>query len=372
LDGFFLPFLNMDLSQGKIRRFQTNLMNWHREIDRPMPWKGIKDPYLVWLSEIILQQTRVEQGWDYFIKFKKSFPKIEDLAKASEDEVLKLWQGLGYYSRARNLHATAKWISENSEGKFLADYNFLLKLKGVGPYTAAAIASFAFDLPKAVVDGNVYRVLSRKFGIELPIDSTKGKKEFQRLADELLLKKKSAAYNQAIIDFGAKCCTPKSPDCETCPFSRSCYAYKNDAIDKLPFKAKKLIKKTRYFNYLVFKTNKKVLVNRRGAGDIWNGLYDFVLIETADQITTRSSLEKLECAEEVKDLLRQSKPSKALPKIFKQQLTHQTIIATFFEMDYKGKRQKAEESLSWIAMEKLSSIAFPKIVTNYLEDESFP
>jgi len=360
----------MELTKGRIKRFQKSLMTWHKEVDRPMPWKGIKDPYLVWLSEIILQQTRVEQGWDYFLKFKKAFPKIEDLANASEDKVMKLWQGLGYYSRARNLHYTAKWISENSNGQFEKNYDFLIKLKGVGPYTAAAIASFAFDLPKAVVDGNVYRVLSRIFGISTPIDSTVGKKEFQKLADSLLIKNESAKYNQAIIDFGATCCSPKKPLCVSCPFAQTCYANKNESVFQLPVKEKRLIKKTRYFNYIVIRNKKKVVLNKRGDGDIWNGLYDFPLVESRVQITTFNELSALNKSSSISDLMKSSKPKGGEPKTLKQQLTHQKIIATFFEMEHAGKQGKQEDSLSWISLAKLSSIPFPKIVTNYLKDES--
>ena len=208
--------------------FTSTLLQWARTIERAMPWKGEKNPYLIWLSEIILQQTRVEQGTAYFLRFKENYPSLIDLANAPQDEVLKLWEGLGYYSRARNLHFTAKYIRDELDGVFPSDYGDILKLKGVGTYTAAAIASFAYDLPYAVVDGNVYRVLSRVFGIQTAIDSTAGKKEFAALAQALLDKKKAAIYNQAIMDFGASQCVPKKPNCSECPMKKHCVAHQKD------------------------------------------------------------------------------------------------------------------------------------------------
>ena len=219
--------------------FTKNLMAWFATNHRPMPWKGEKNPYLIWLSEIILQQTRVEQGLPYFLKFKENYPTVTDLANAPEDEVMRMWQGLGYYSRARNLHFTAKHIAYDLNGVFPKTYVEILKLKGVGTYTAAAIASFAYDLPNAVVDGNVYRVLARYFGIETPIDSTIGKKEFTKLAYELLDNKRPADYNQAIMDFGATQCKPKKPNCINCPLNQKCIGFNTQKIDTLPIKTKK-------------------------------------------------------------------------------------------------------------------------------------
>ncbi|MEM6964892.1 MAG: A/G-specific adenine glycosylase, partial [Bacteroidota bacterium] len=210
--------------------FTKQLLRWSETIDRPMPWKGEKNPYLIWLSEIILQQTRVEQGLPYFLKFKANYPTVHDLANAPEDEVMKLWEGLGYYSRARNLHFTAKFISKELNGIFPKNYDSILKLKGVGAYTAAAIASFAYDLPHAVVDGNVYRVLSRFFGIKTPIDTTEGKKQFTQLANELLVSDQAAKYNQAIMDFGAIQCMPKNPLCHECTFQTTCKAFQQKKI----------------------------------------------------------------------------------------------------------------------------------------------
>ena len=224
-------------------RFSSTLLNWHKKNNRTLPWKVDKDPYKIWLSEIILQQTRVEQGIPYYQKFIATFPTIHDLAQTDESNVLKVWEGLGYYSRARNLHDTAKYISIHLNGVFPSSYENLLKLKGVGPYTAAAIASFAYDLPHAVVDGNVYRVLSRIFGIKTPMDSSEGRKEFQKIAQELINAQDPGGYNQAIMDFGATVCTPKNPNCNQCPFSEQCFAFLNRSINQLPVKNKNIQKK---------------------------------------------------------------------------------------------------------------------------------
>ncbi len=219
--------------------FSKKIIAWYQQNKRELPWRNTKDPYLIWLSEIILQQTRVEQGMAYYLKFAKEFPSVKELAKAENEKVMKLWQGLGYYSRARNLHTTAKTITDNYKGKFPEQHEDILLLKGVGEYTAAAIVSFAFNKPHAVVDGNVYRLLSRVFGIETPIDTTLGKKEFNALANELLDKKNPALHNQAIMEFGAIQCKPVSPDCSVCPLNTMCFAYSKKSVSKLPVKAKK-------------------------------------------------------------------------------------------------------------------------------------
>lgn len=232
--------------------FSTQIIEWYRTNKRDLPWRKTKNPYQIWLSEIILQQTRVEQGLSYYLKFIEKYPSIKDLANAPQDEVLKLWQGLGYYSRARNLHYTSKVITDKYKGEFPATYKEILDLKGIGEYTAAAISSFSFNLPYPVIDGNVYRVLSRVFDIDTPIDSTLGKKEFKELAYELINKNNPSEYNQAIMEFGALYCKPQSPDCENCIFTSTCLAFKTKKINELPVKSKKLKQKNRYFNYLVF------------------------------------------------------------------------------------------------------------------------
>ena len=261
--------------------FAKLLVSWYLDNRRPLPWRSTTDPYRIWLSEIILQQTRVDQGKPYYLSFVKSFPKVEDLASASEEEVLKLWQGLGYYSRARNLHASAKYVSNVLRGIFPSNYKDLLALKGVGDYTASAIASICYGEPVAVVDGNVYRVLSRIYGIDTPINSTEGVRQFKQLAQELLDKKDPATFNQGIMEFGATHCKPQNPLCDSCHFAAKCIAYNQNRIAELPVKLKKQKVKSRHFNYLVFISDKgeTILEQRKGKG-IWEGLYECPLVET--------------------------------------------------------------------------------------------
>ena len=266
--------------------FSNKLVSWYQVNKRDLPWRNTANAYYIWLSEIILQQTRVAQGMPYYLAFVNAFPKVEDLANASEDEVLKMWQGLGYYSRARNLHFTAKDITDNHNGKFPNDYKKILKLKGVGTYTAAAITSFAFELPYAVVDGNVIRVLSRIFGIETPFDTTIGKKQFAELAQELLIKGNPSEYNQAIMEFGAMQCKPKSPDCNVCPMQDFCEAYNSNRVAELPVKSKKIKVKNRFLHFLMIESDDSVYLGKRKKG-IWNGLYEFPFLEFDDNIVEK-------------------------------------------------------------------------------------
>jgi A/G-specific adenine glycosylase len=265
-------------------KFSNTLVYWYLHNKRDLPWRNTANPYYIWLSEIILQQTRVDQGMAYYLKFVSHFSTVKDLAFASEESVLKLWQGLGYYSRARNLHFSAKYIVNELNGKFPNTYLDLLKLKGVGDYTASAIASICFNEPTAVVDGNVYRVLSRYFGIATPINSTNGIKEFKKLAQELIDTQNPGNHNQAIMEYGARMCKPQNPNCENCPLNQSCIALSLNKVKDLPVKAKKLKVKNRYFNYLVIQTplNKTKIVQRKKG--IWMNLYEFPLIETAQEI----------------------------------------------------------------------------------------
>ena len=264
------------------KQFAKLLLQWNNNHNnRHMPWKGEKNPYLIWLSEIILQQTRVEQGLPYFLSFKQKYPSVKHLAEADEDEVMKLWQGLGYYSRARNLHETAKNIHVNLQGKFPGSFEGLIELKGVGDYTASAISSFAFGEKKAVVDGNVIRVLARVFGIDTAFDTTEGKKKFAVLAQELIDDEEPGTYNQAIMDFGAVLCTPQNPLCDTCPFQKKCMAYQQNRIDDLPVRKKKVKIQERYFNYLAIKNNSEIFISKRTGNDIWKNLYELPMFETA-------------------------------------------------------------------------------------------
>ncbi|WP_319478793.1 A/G-specific adenine glycosylase [uncultured Draconibacterium sp.] len=259
--------------------FHTNIYNWYNINKRDLPWRKDRNPYKIWLSEIILQQTRVEQGKNYFYRFVENYPTVNDLANAHEDEVLKLWQGLGYYSRARNLHASAKIIASQYNGTFPNDYKSIIALKGVGPYTAAAVASIAFNLPYPAVDGNIYRVLSRYYGIETPIDSSAGKKAFNELAEELIRGQNPGMHNQALMEFGALQCVPKSPKCENCPLVDSCFAYTKGLVSQLPVKEKKTKQRHRYFYYYLYDMGDSILLDKRSGNDIWQNLYQLPLIE---------------------------------------------------------------------------------------------
>ena len=261
--------------------FTNLLIEWYLQNKRDLPWRNTTNPYLIWLSEIILQQTRVAQGMPYFYAFLESFPTVKELAIADEQQVLKLWQGLGYYSRARNLHQTAQYIANELDGVFPNSYAGLIQLKGIGEYTAAAIASFAYNEPVPVVDGNVFRVVSRYFGIESDISAGKTKKEFTALAAELLSKEQPALFNQAIMEFGALQCIPKSPNCSDCIFNQSCAALQKKKVDQLPVKLKKLKVRNRYFNYLIFSDEaENTIIQKRTDKGIWHNLYEFPLIET--------------------------------------------------------------------------------------------
>ena len=273
--------------------FSNKLIAWYKQNKRDLPWRKTTDPYQIWLSEIILQQTRVDQGLNYYHKFIKKYPNIHSLAQASEKDVLNLWQGLGYYSRARNLHFTAKYISNELNGQFPSKHKEILKLKGVGEYTAAAISSFSYKEVYPVIDGNVYRVLSRIFGVENPIDSTEGKKVFKKLAAELINTKNPDTYNQAIMEFGALQCTPKKPKCEDCPFLLECFAYKNELIAELPKKENKIKQRNRYFNYLVIINDDAFYLNERKEKDIWQGLFDFPVFETSEPLNSFPLLPRL-------------------------------------------------------------------------------
>ena len=352
--------------KSKKSGFSKNLLKWFETNHRPMPWKGIKNPYYIWLSEIILQQTRVEQGLPYYNHFIKKYPTVFDLANATEDMVMKSWEGLGYYSRARNLHTAAKQIASEYEGKFPDTYENIRALKGVGPYTAAAIASFAYDLPHAVVDGNVYRVFSRYFGMEIPIDSTAGKKEFSRLAAELLDEKRSADYNQALMDFGATHCVPKNPKCKNCPFQKACSAFQENRISEYPVKSKKNTKRDRYFNFLVINCAGKVVLNKRTAKDIWTNLYEFPMLETPT-LLEKSSLEKQ--AVEA-GLLPESVQFIKTSKPFQQLLTHQKINARFWEYKVDSFVFFEKHPFIFVQKNKLGKFAFPKIIDRFLKDNS--
>lgn len=334
--------------------FSNRLIYWYLQNDRDLPWRKTKNPYFIWLSEIMLQQTRVHQGLSYYITFTKEFPTVFDLAKASESKVLKLWQGLGYYSRARNLHYSAKYIANELDGKFPSTYEEIKKLKGVGDYTASAISSICFDESQAVVDGNVYRVLSRFFGIKTPINSSAGIKEFKELAQTLIDPKQPGSYNQAIMDFGALHCKPQNPLCETCPLNDSCIALAKKTIKQLPVKEQKIKIRKRYFNYLVFISddNKTMLSERKGKG-IWQGLYEFPLIETEKGI----SKEELSLQISEKENIVLFNENEVVHK-----LSHQHLYTKFWIVK---KDVLHENQIHWNSIKKYP---VPILIANFLEN----
>ena len=309
--------------------FSEILLQWYPFNKRELPWRNTKNPYFIWLSEIILQQTRVEQGLPYYLKFIKAFPKVADLANAKEDKVLKLWQGLGYYSRARNLHYSAKYILEYYDGIFPKTYSDILSLKGVGTYTAAAIASFSYGLPYAVVDGNVIRVLSRVFGIKTPSDTSLGRKEYQHVAQDLLNKKNAADNNQAIMEFGALQCTPKLPKCTSCPFISNCFAYQTRSIGALPVKCKKIRIRKRFLNYLLIQNGKAIILGKRNEG-IWKGLYEFPFIEYANKKSEKAIISSAEWIEFFKNT---HYKIESVSDEFIHKLSHQHIYAKFWTVN---------------------------------------
>ena len=276
------------------RHFTTTILEWFEENRRSLPWRETSDPYAIWLSEIILQQTRIQQGMAYWQRFVERWPTVEQLAAATEDEVLRLWQGLGYYTRARNLHAAAQQIV--AMGGFPTTFEGIRSLKGVGDYTAAAIASIAFGLPVAVVDGNVYRVLARHFGIDTPINTTEGKKLFAALAQEMLPPDRPSDYNQAMMDFGAIQCTPTSPRCLLCPLMESCEALRKGRVGELPVKLKKLKIQTRHLTYIYIRYKGETAIHRRGEGDIWQGLWEVLSIEHSPLNITKPQMFNVQCS----------------------------------------------------------------------------
>lgn len=346
---------------------QATLAHWYEAHKRELPWRSDPTPYYVWLSEIILQQTRVNQGFDYFVRFVERWPTLADLAQASEEEVLKMWQGLGYYSRARNLHKCARQVVELYRGEFPADFEKLKKLQGIGNYTAAAIASIAFNLPYAVVDGNVYRVLSRLYDIDTPINTDQGAKLFTDLATSLLDRESPGRHNQAMMEFGALQCVPKNPDCLQCPIQSHCLSFANGTVDERPQKEKKLKVKTRYFHYLVIRNpDNSVYLHKRSAKDIWQNLYDFPCVEserplTLDEITASDYFKSLRLNE--KYIISHISPQ------YVHKLTHQTIIAIFVEIKISFFLAKIQKNDILLALEnELGTYPVPKLIDNYLHN----
>lgn len=380
--------------------FSNTILSWFRENGRELPWRETKNPYAIWLSEIILQQTRIAQGWEYWERFMAQYPTVEDLAAAHEDEVLKLWQGLGYYSRARNLHAAAKQIV--ALGHFPDTLEGIKQLKGVGDYTAAAIGSFAFDIPAAVVDGNVYRVLARYFGIDTPINSTQGKKEFAALAQSLLPSSKAsdflslssasvslsssspvAAYNQAMMDFGAIHCTPQSPKCLLCPLAETCEAMRSNRIAELPVKQKTLKVKTRHLSYIYIRCNGMTAIHRRGEGDIWQGLWEpFNASDITEATASIASAQASPSSAKFSPSSAKLSPFKSelaaslhlsnvdglqlLAQDVKHVLTHRILLADFYLLETEARPQLPDDYI-WIKEEEIEDYGIPRLIELMLE-----
>jgi A/G-specific adenine glycosylase len=344
--------------------FAGTIIHWYDEHKRDLPWRNTKNPYRIWLSEIILQQTRVEQGLDYYKKFVKTYPSVHDLAAAKESEVLKLWQGLGYYSRARNLHYTAKEIVKKYKGKFPQTWEDVSSLKGIGDYTAAAILSFAFNKQYPVVDGNVHRLLSRYLGIRAPLNTSKAKRQFYEAALELMQEvgeKDNSTFNQAIMEFGSRQCKPVNPDCLKCPLQNSCYAFAKNKVGHLPVKKKKEKAKDRHFHYFVVRKDKKVLLRKRTGNDIWRNMYDFPVVEGKKNI--QKDIFPVELIKFRGAVVRNGLPIKE----YKHQLSHQTIHARFYEFELTKKVQMTAKNLVLASEFRISKYALPRLIDKYLK-----
>jgi A/G-specific adenine glycosylase len=344
--------------------FTAELLTWYHAHHRDLPWKDTGDPYKIWLSEIILQQTRVTQGLPYYLRFIERFPTVESLAEAHVDEVLRLWQGLGYYSRARNLHQTAQTVAKEHQGKFPGSYTALLRLKGIGPYTAAAIASFAYKEAVPAIDGNAYRILSRVFGMTEAIDSASGKKQFAELGASLIAPKHPGAFNQALMDFGSLVCTPK-PLCDDCPMQAGCYAFAHACTDKLPVKSKRPTIRQRYFYCLFIRQGENTFIRKRTEKDIWQGLYEFPVIETTRPVAPQ----ELPGHRQWKALLGSDAfKITHISEVLKHQLTHQTIHAVFFSITLKKPTKELAANYLKIPLATLDHYSLPRLLTLFLEN----
>ena len=343
--------------------FIAEVIAWYNINKRDLPWRHTKDPYIIWLSEVILQQTRVDQGLPYFNRFAEKYPHVSNFAAATEDEILTMWQGLGYYSRGRNMHRTAQMVMEEHAGYFPKKYDQLIKLKGIGEYTAAAISSFSADEAKAVVDGNVFRVLARYFGIEEPINSPGAKRLFTTIANEVIDQQNPALSNQALMEFGSLLCRPKNPLCEICPVQLNCEAFKNNLVNVLPKKTKKLPSKNRYFNYFVVFKNDELLMKKRGPKDIWQNLYELPLLETK----SFQSAEEIISSDESLNLIGTVKINKVHGPV-KHVLSHQKIHAQFIFLENVNEN-KIEKNTDWFftKISDLDQLAQPQLIFSFLK-----
>lgn len=352
-------FDQMNRKSSENQAFSSRIISWYRTNPRELPWRGTSDPYKIWLSEIILQQTRVAQGLPYYYAFSEAYPSVKELALAPESEVLRLWQGLGYYSRARNLHSCAKYIWHELGGKFPNTYQDLLLLKGVGSYTAAAISSFAFGEAQAVVDGNVFRVLARYFGIEADIATGKAKKEFESLANQLIPKDNPAEFNQAMMDFGARLCVPNNPSCTDCPLKDSCFAFQKGLVKDLPVKINKTKIKERDLHYLVIRCGENWVWKKRGSGDIWEGLHDFPSSENKLTLSLKIG----------------GNPPRPIQKKYRHIMSHQRLNASFSEVEipFEKKHELSQwcenEGYMLVSEKEIEYLAKPKLIVNFLKDQ---
>ena len=344
--------------------FSQEIISWYHHHKRDLPWRNTNDPYIIWLSEIILQQTKIEQGLPYFYRFSEKYPTVSDFATASEDEILKLWQGLGYYSRGRNMHHTANLVMEEHAGYFPSSYDKLIRLKGIGTYTAAAISSFAGNESKAVVDGNVFRLLARYFGINEAINSTKGKKLFTEIANQLMDHSQPGVYNQAVMEFGSLQCRYKNPDCGNCPLHINCEAYQQNRVNDLPVKVRKQTIRNRYFNYVIAIKNHKILLNKRGPNDIWENLYEFPLFETSEQLNP----DELINSHEFKNAFGGDITIRSVYGPVNHKLSHQKLNACFIVIE--NFQDLFDGKIRWFYadFEELETLPQPKLIFVFLKN----
>ncbi|MGJ1194959.1 A/G-specific adenine glycosylase [Sphingobacterium spiritivorum] len=343
--------------------FSKRLIAWYDQHGRDLPWRHTQDPYIIWLSEIILQQTRVEQGMPYFMRFSEQYPTVQDFASADEDHILNLWQGLGYYSRGRNMHKAARMVVSDFAGIFPTAYDEVIKLPGVGEYTAAAISSISVNQAKAVLDGNVFRVLSRYFGVEVEINTPAGKKIFTELANEMLDADDPARYNQAIMDFGAMQCKPKSPACGICIFNQECVALKEDKVHLLPLKKKGKGSRNRYFHYFIIEEDDQIMMSRRGEGDVWQNLYEFPMIETTEPLSGLDILKD----ERIKEYFSEDLSLELKGNVIKHILSHQNIYAQFYKVNNPSALKLKKKSWNYVFLKDLNKLAQHKLIFSFIE-----
>lgn len=348
--------------------FVAEILKWYSLNRRKLPWRDTKDPYKIWISEIILQQTRVNQGLPYYHQFIEKFPTVKSLANAHEQEVLKYWQGLGYYSRARNLHLAANQVINLFKGKFPTNYNEIIKLKGIGEYTAAAIASFSFNESKPVLDGNVFRLISRYFGIELPVDRPSTKKVFYEILNELITNSPPALFNQAIMEFGALQCKPVSPDCSKCPVVLSCKAYKDKMVNRLPFKEQKTKVKTLFIYYLIIKNKERLCFRKRENKGIWKNMFDFPAIESETELNTKQLELEIKNRFKIKhniSLIFNSPPSLHV-------LSHRKLLVNFIELPQLNvKNSTYEKDIEWHSAQTAIKLPLPRLIDKYLKSKNY-